>query len=81
MQKPVAIVLIIAAFLAGALADRVLRWATSPDAYAAAYAPVPPNPGTADEPTTWDMPGCMASAQRRGMTQAEATHACQEILK
>ncbi len=81
MQKSVAVVLIIAAFLAGALADRVLRWATSPDLYAATYVPVPPNPGTSEDPTTWDMNGCMTSAQRRGMSQQEANHACREILK
>ena len=85
MQKSVAIVLIIAAFLAGALADRVVRWATTPDAYAGTLpgqqAATRENAGTADEPTTWDMNGCMTSAGRRGMSQTEAQHACQEILK
>ncbi len=80
MQGRIAFVLIIAAFCAGALADRVYAWWMASDEVPA-YAGAAPTSG--NMPTTdggINMQNCMAGAIRQGMTHDQANHACAEIV-
>ncbi len=84
MQGKIAVVLIIAAFCAGALFGRI---------YSVSTASVPqitelavPMPNQADsgwvsvENRAFTMQNCLAGAEQRGMTATQARYACDQIM-
>jgi hypothetical protein len=79
MQGRIAFVLIIAAFCAGALADRAYAWWMASDDVPA-YAGTPRTSGNMPATGSFDMQNCMDGAVRQGMTRDQATHACQQIV-